>query len=240
MKLSDLKIEPDGSIAGQYLHGVDLNNDVLVHNLGIAGRLWTADYIGAVDPGIAVTHRAIGDIPIEDLPSFGLHGNVISPRCARYFIPAAILDMGQTIVNGHGIPWELSDGQRARITALRDMELAFERGRRQFAPDVPSRLSCIWLAESNDTGRSVIRSIFPKAYIAHVRVLRCTAIAMADMTWFDDYYNIAKPEFIKNYWMGKAHPTTPRPEVLVNGVIDFTDPEQLMHIRKHGARLGQG
>lgn len=159
MKLSDLKIEPDGSIAGQYLHGVDLNNDVLVHNLGIAGRLWTADYIGAVDPGIAVTHRAIGDIPIEDLPSFGLHGNVISPRCARYFIPAAILDMGQTIVNGHGIPWELSDGQRARITALRDMELAFERGRRQFAPDVPSRLSCIWLAESNDTGRSVIRSI---------------------------------------------------------------------------------
>jgi len=29
VELSDLKVEPDGSIASQILHGVDLNNDLL-------------------------------------------------------------------------------------------------------------------------------------------------------------------------------------------------------------------
>lgn len=55
--LPNLDLMPDGSIDGQFLHGVDLKNDILVHNLGIAGRLWTADFMGGVDSGITETYR---------------------------------------------------------------------------------------------------------------------------------------------------------------------------------------
>lgn len=234
MKRSDFRLLSDGSIAEQFLHGVDLDNATLVHNLSIDDRLWTANCMGIADPGIAKTYRPIGEISIEELRFFGPYGNVLSPRSAKYLIPAAILDSGQTIVNGYGEPQEVS---ARRIIDTRDIELAFEKGRRHYAPQAPSRLSCIWLAESSSTGHSVIRSMLPDAYVANVRVQFCMAFTVADAGWFDEYFNFAKLEYIENYWTGKAHPTYSCPEILVDGVVQFVEPAQLEHIRKYGAKF---
>ena len=237
LNLPNLVIEADGSVAETFLHGVDLKNGVLVHNIGVAGRLLTVDFLGVVDPNLARTHRTIGSIPIPELASTGPYENAVSPRSAGYLIPAAILDSGQKIVNGFGEPRQLTPGQEQRLIETRNIELKFEEGRRLIAPTAPSRLSCIWLAENSDAGRAVILSMLPNAYITAVRVEHCAAAAIADANWFDDYLNFPKPDFIENYWKGKIHPKISMPEILVDGQVTFTDPQQLAYIKENGKKL---
>jgi hypothetical protein len=236
--LPGLHVEADRSIGGHFLHGINLDDDILVYNLGVSkGRLVTTDMLGLTDPGLAETYRRIADIPIEELASAGLEGNVLSPRAAKYVIPAAILNGGQEIVDGHGRGWEISEGRKRRIVETSDIEMAFEEGRRRFAPAAPSRLSCIWLAEDSDTGRAVILSMIPGAYVCYVRVEFCLGVKVADAGWFDDYMNHADHKYIESYWTGAMHPRHSTPEILVDGVLQLTDPSQLEHIKRFGRSM---
>lgn len=235
MALPKILLQPDGSLTGTFLHGVNLKNPVLVHNLGISCRLWSADFVGVVDPGLRGSHRPIRDIPIAELASARVE-QVVAPRF-EIFVKAAIFDAGLTLVNGYGAPVHLSENTRSRIELLRDVELAFEAGRRQWAPQAPSRLSCIWLAERGDAGRSVINDMFRDYFIADVRVPFCLSALAADAGWFDDYMNVQKPHYIENYWTGKCHPTRSFPEILIDGIVEFVDPAQLAYVKTHGARF---
>lgn len=237
MDASDIQILPDRSVAGTFLHGVALDNAILVHNLGIVGKIWSVDYMGAVDPGLAETYRSVREIPLNDIIIDGLYGNILSPRAAKYFILAALFESGKKIVNGYDEPLNFSEGARTRTIEIRDIELAFEERRRKLAPDAPSRLSCIWLAEDSDVGRGVIRSMLPRAYITNVHVPFCTRLAVADAAWFDEYLNFRKAEYIENYWTGVLHQKHSSVEIMVDGVVQLSDAVQLEHIKTFGKRL---
>jgi hypothetical protein len=235
MKYAQLSIQADRSLEGSFLHGVDLSNRVLVHNISISGRLLTTDVMGVGDPGLAATHRIIDEISVGELASTGLAGNVLAPRAVKYFVPAAILESGQRLMNGYGELVEFSEGRVRRILETRDIELVFEEGRRRFAPSAPSRLACIWLAEDSYEGRGAIRSMVHGAFIADVKVPFCARVAVADASWFNDYLNGAGPNVVEKYWTGEAH-REPCPEILVEGVVEFTNAEQLEHIKSFWGR----
>lgn len=234
--LKNLQVEADGSVTQTFLHGVNLNDTVLVHNIGVAGRLLSADFVGRVDRGIAKTHRPIGSVPISELAAGGPRDNAVSPRVATYLIPTGILESGQKIFNGYGEPWELTIARRARLKETRDIELEFEKVRRQIAPSAPSRLTCFWLAENSGAGRSVILKMMPYAYIAQARVNFCQASLVVDAGWFDDYLNYPKPEYVESYWTCRQHPKHSMPETLVDGHISF-DPADCAYIKENGKQF---
>lgn len=225
----------------KYVHGVDLENDILVHNLGVGqGKMISTDFLGTHDPGIRERHRRVATVPISEIATMAMDGNVLSPRLSKFFTFAAILESGRVVVDGYDRIWEITDGQKRRIFETRNLELAFEEGRRRFAPDSPSRLTCIWLAEDSPEGKGVIRWMMPNVYIAQARIDVATGYAEVDSSWFDAYLNSPKPEFIERYWAGEAHPKEPRKEILVDGVVQLTDPAQLQHIKESGAPLLKG
>ncbi|WP_418132530.1 hypothetical protein ABL849_17480 [Variovorax sp. 375MFSha3.1] len=239
MALVDPIVQADLSIEKRFFHGVDLNNDILVNNLRVSrGRLVTADLMGMTDPGIAATHRPIPEIPIEEIAEGMLTGNLLAPRSATYTIPASILKTGQEIVDGRGRPWPITDGRKARIVDTAAIEVAFEAGRRRFAPSAPSRMSCIWLAEGNEAGRNVIASMMRGARICSVRVSLCLGIKVADAGWYDDYTSVPTESYIEKYWTGIEHPRHSLPEYLVEGVIEFTDEKDLEDIMRNGRMFG--
>ena len=82
----------------------------------------------------------------------------------------------------------------------------------------------------------MIRSLLGDIYIAKVRVPFCTRVTIVDASWFDDYRNARRAHFIEKYWTGVPHPIFPWPEILVEGVVEFTETDQLEHIKKFGKK----
>lgn len=217
-----------------YIHAVHLDNWAASHNLSISGRLCTPNVIGAFDPGLRATYRHITDIPIEELRSHGPSGNALAPRVGRYVVPAAIWDAGLTMVDGYGHLVEVSEGKRQNIIDTRDVEIAFEAGRRKYAPASASRWSCIWLAEDSRAGEAVVRSMFgqsSRVRVVRVRIAYQLALTRADSRWFDDYCHSPKESRIENYWRQVPHPDGPAWEWLVDGCVELVDPADWAFIR---------
>ena len=230
---SDLRVD------GDYYHGFDLHNEMACHNLLLGGNgfIRSIEFTGRVDPGVALTHVAIDEVPIEVLELGFPEGNIVSPRMVRLVGPGAALKRGLTLVDGFGDPWR---GSSARAKEWHTIEVEFERGRRLYAPDAPSRLTALWMVPRTSEGEAAIRRMLPKAYILRVKVQCCLRIATVDAAWLDCYLNFPKPEYIRNYWAGLCHPTEPCPEIMIDGVLQAEDPEQLAYINRFGARLCQG
>jgi hypothetical protein len=223
-----------------FLHALQLDNWVACHNLSNSGSLVTPNLLGASDPGLLPTHRHIDEISIEELRSCGPTGNALAPRVAKYVIPSAIWDSGLTMVDGYGNAVETADGKRMNTIDMRDTEIAFEAGRRRYAPTSASRWSCIWLADDSAEGEAVVRSMFGQSSrirLVKMRITHQLALTRADSRWFDDYRYSRKGGCIENYWSQVPHPDGPLWEWLVDGRVELVDPDDWAFIRDNGRRI---
>lgn len=227
--LKQLVVECDGRVSGKFFHGVGWSEGTywVLWNLRMGhGRYVSTEAAGRFDSSLSGTHRSINDIPIDQLrPSESFReenfsGHVFAPRFAHYVFPVGIH-------HRLGSPGEEAPNSWRRRVETSDRELAFEIARRQIAPRSPSRLSCVFLAHGTDAGRGVINGVLRRPEIFDVRIDCCLAATVADSTWYDLYLNAPKNEYLENYWKCLAHPEDSKPEILLDGVLQFTNKDQL-------------
>jgi len=188
-----------------------------VHNLGLIGSLTSAVF-GPPDPEGFDARTA----PIETLRT-GLPRGTLSPWAVTCLFTAGILRRGGR--TGMGVPpyrtqWH-DEPQRARVLALSDTELAFEGVRRELAPDAPSRLSCLFLAEDNDEGRHGLAQMFQHRRIVRVVLTHCLRSFRSDPLFRDEHLATVNPpgDLTRSYWSGTPHPQHRMWEWLLDGQV---------------------
>jgi hypothetical protein len=222
----------------QFIHAIDLQNWYPCHNLVLSGCLHSPNALAFIDQGIGEQHQPIDNTPVEDLAQGLYPPSVITPRAMGEVVRAGILRNGQQIANGFNEVELISEETKRAALHCSDVELLFETVRRQVAPASPSRLSCLYLAERADVGEQMLRNMLGQnVYILRVVPLVSLQLARVDSAWFDDFFESRDPENVRKYWLGQQMGEVGRWEYLFDGVIKAEDPEQIEHIRKHGARL---
>lgn len=217
-----------------FIHALNLRNFFACHNISLDGSLWTPNLMGLVDEGLRATHRHINEISIEELRSTGPYGNVLAPRVATYLIPGAIWVAGQALVNGYGQEVQISEGKKTNMIEMRDAELAFEVGRRRYAPNSTSRFSCIWLAENSPEGEAVLRHMFGNSsdiLIVPMTITHELSLSRADARWFEEYCYSPSEKKVENYWKEIPHPDGSRWEWMLDGRVELSSTKDLELIR---------
>jgi hypothetical protein len=234
-----IETKPYPPYPGDFAHGIDLDDWYPCHNLALCGRLYSPDFAASCEPGLAASHRCIKDIPIESLMQSGTPMGVLSPRASWYVWAAAIIRSGGHVGIGSIDTKWFPKSHMDRIVCIGDIELAFEKVRRDIAPQAVSRLACIWVAENTSIGQAHIRSMLSvNTLILKVKIPTANGVSKVDTSWFDLYCTDFKQEYIEKYWQGVVlDPKVPKWEYLVDGVIEVNDPEGLEKIRKKGSDL---
>jgi hypothetical protein len=224
---------------GKHLHGISLGEWYPCWNLALSGRIASPDFLAFCEPELAASHQSIRDISIKCLRTESIFMGVSSPRTARYVWAAAIIRRGGHVGIGSIDTKWLDQEEMGRIVAIGDMELEFERVRREIAQNAASRLSCLWVAEDTEEGKTHIRSMLGSdILILKVRIPVALRVSKVDTTWLDAYFEEPRQEFIENYW--RSIPFNEQRvtwEYLVDGAIEVNDPEGMECIRRYGAHL---
>jgi len=136
----------------------------------------------------------------------------------------------------------LNDSDPRRIK----VELDFEKTRQLQFSNLPSRLSCLWVAENSKEGKEMLDNMFPDKFdrkIVLVELLPNSKIHKLDKRWYEQYYSDKNKEYILKYWQGIAFNEKPRWEFLIDGGFKISK-EDLLFLRKtvhekHKERLGE-
>jgi hypothetical protein len=202
--------------SGYFLHGVNLDDWYPCWNLALSGMLTSPDFMASIEPGFSGRHHRIRDATLEELRTIGLPRGVPTPRAVSSLFAGAV---------------PTQDVSRHRI------ELAFESGRREVAPEAPSRLSSLYLAEDSEAGRAHVRDMLgPDIHILRVVVQVAARTHLGDTRWYDLYCKDPDPTFIVKYWQSVPSGSDPATwEILIDGQIRVEDKEGLEHLRVHGA-----
>jgi hypothetical protein len=222
----------------EFIHAIDLGNWFPCHNLALSGRLTSPNALAVVDRGVGEIHRFIDNTPIEDLAA-GLHPpSAVTPRAAGEIVRAGILRQGMQIANGFNEVELMSDETKQDALRSSDVELAFEKVRREVMPSAVSRLSCLYLAERSAEAEAILRAMLGRnVFILRVRPMLTLRITKADAAWFDGFFESNDIEDARRYWQGIEKPGNGNWEYLFDGVLEVEDPAQIEHVRKHGASM---
>lgn len=216
-----------------YLHGVRADDAHWTDawNFSLAG---TRSSISAVN--LSEGQTLPSSVPLDVLQG---HPKDWPPMFISGFL-ATILSAGlarHTGGLGRGVPpyatrWA-DEASIARITRNADRELALESARRKFAPNAPSRLGCLWLADDNLDARNWIqRMLGHKSFLMGVEVTVNLGWARCDARWIDEVHerptDVAAAE---GYWSGNAYGEQPHWEVLLDGQVKAADAEELQLLR---------
>ncbi|WP_018994878.1 hypothetical protein [Thioalkalivibrio sp. ALJ2] len=223
-----------------FIHAIDLDNWYPCHNLALSGRLVSPNALAFVDKGIGEVHEFIDDVPLEVLAK-GVHPpSIVTPRAAGEIVRAGILRQGMKIANGLNEVELMSEGTKQDALRSSDVELTFERIRREIAPRAVSRFSCLYLAERSEQGEAMLRAMLgPNVYVLRVRPTLTLRLTRVDAAWFDGFFDSNDIEDVRRYWQGQEKPGGQNWEYLFDGVLEVEDPTQLEYVRKHGANLAQ-
>lgn len=193
-----------------YLHSISLGDWLVCHNLSISdGKLFSCDITG-IPHKRKGEHLEVGETNIQDLKSKRLPPSFLQPRFVR------------TI--GRPDLWQ--------------MEIAFEEARRVWAPEAPSRLSSLYLADNSEDGRKMLKETFPERTILEVQTILSLRQTKVDMRGVDEYKESGNKGVLERYWKGlPVGSGTPQWEYLIDGVIQVTDKERLEDIKIVGAKL---
>lgn len=224
---------------GDFLHGVDLGNGYPCWNLSLSGKLHSPDFVAAVDPGVHDCHKSIRDTEIQLIEQGHTPQGAYTPR-GIWFIQAS-----QQIRLGEYARWKesgsahFSEFEADEIVKMARVEIAFERRRREIAPDAVSRLSCLYLADDDEFGRRHLqRMLGPHIHILKVKIPLAIRVSKCDTKWFDEYWNDENNEYIDKYWNGEcAYTQHPTWEYLLDGMLEANDPEGMEYLRKHGVNI---
>jgi hypothetical protein len=222
----------------EFIHGIDLGDWFPCYNLGLNGQLMSPNALALLDKGIGEIHRLIDDTPLEDL-ALGLHPpSAVTPRAAGEVIRAGILRQGLKIANGFNEVERMSEETKRDALRSSDVELTFERVRREVAPSAASRFSCLYLAERSAKGEAMLRTMLGhNIYILRVRPILTLRLIKVDAEWFDGFFETNDVEDARRYWAGLEKPGGNNWEYLFDGVLELEDPMQIEYVRKHGATL---
>lgn len=197
----------DGTILkpypGNFVHGIDLNNGYPCWNLSLSGRLYSPDFVAAVDRGVFECHKSIRDTDIESIERGHMPHGAYTPR-GLWFIQAA-----HQIRAGEYSRWSatscshFSDKEAEHISKMGAVEVAFEKRRREVAPQAASRLSCLYVADDNEHGRSHLKRMFGYGiHILRVTIPLAICVTKCDIHWFDAYWAELNPDYIDKLDMG--------------------------------------
>jgi hypothetical protein len=119
-----------------------------------------------------------------------------------------------------------------------DLEIEFERRRREINYGASSRLSCVYLVDNDIDGRTVLQNMFVGTFgrpiIVDVDILNNMELTKCDHHWLQKYYDEPKDEYIVNYWTGvPLNDKFPSCEYLLEGTIFLTHQEQANEIDRH-------
>ncbi|MBW1656484.1 hypothetical protein [Flavobacterium quisquiliarum] len=113
-----------------------------------------------------------------------------------------------------------------RFHRIAELEIEFEKIRRQINKNHPSRLSCIFLAEDNQDGRTMLKNMFPyklNFHIVNISITLSTQFHKADSKWIDNYIETNNTTSIINYWKGIPFDNFPEYEYLLEGKIELVN-----------------
>ena len=119
-----------------------------------------------------------------------------------------------------------------------NFEIDFERLRRKFNPDAPSRLSCLYLVSNDIDGRMVLQNmfvyIFSRPKVVEVDILNNLGLIKADHNWIDKYLQTSNEDFAKKYWEGEPFDEGNSSwEYLLEGSIMLTNNDEITEIEQH-------
>lgn len=219
----------------EFIHAIDLKNWFPCHNLALNGRLASPNALAALDKGIGETHQFIDDIPIEDLVAGALPPSAVTPRAVGEIMRAGILRRGMRLANGFNEVEHMSEGTKQDALRSSDVELDFERVRREVMPNAVSRLSCLYVAERSAEGEALLQTMLGRnVYILRVRPILTLKITKVDSAWFDDFFDSNDIEDARRYWRGiESVPGKGKWEYLFDGVLEVEDLVQIEYLRKH-------
>jgi hypothetical protein len=191
-----------------------------------------------LDKGIGEVHQFVDDTPLEDLAKGFRSPSVVTPRAAGEIIRAGILRQGMKIANGFNEVELMSEDTKQDALRSSDVEITFERVRREVAPSAVSRISCLYLAERSEKGEAMLRTMLGRnAYILRVRPMLTLRFTQVDAAWFDGFFDSNDIEDVCRYWQGLEKPGGKNWEYLFDGVLEVEDPMQIEFVRKYGADL---
>ena len=227
------------SFSGNYIHGVDLNNGYPCWNLSLSGTLHAPDFVAAIDPGVHECHRSIRETSIELIEQGHTPPGAYTPRGIWFIQAAAQIRTGAYKEWSAASASHFSNSDAGRIAKMGAVETAFERRRREIAPEAASRLSCLYLADDDKFGRAHLRRMLgANIHILRVNIPLAIRLTQCDTAWFDAFWNNGNLEHIDNYWngvaLGSGNPTW---EYLLDGMIKANDPEGMEFLVQNGTNI---
>jgi hypothetical protein len=215
------------------IHGLSAEDWMACWNMHLEGTLTSFDFaneVGFKKPGLRC-------LAIEDLRRGSFGEVALAPRMQCLWQPAIIRSGGWI---GEGVPpyptRKASARECKRVVRQADFELRMEEVRRDIAPDAPSRIGCIYLAEDSVAGRTMVSRLKGHdAFLMQVRVRHGLRLARADSQWLDGQ---VQEREIAGYWRGEPRNDTPAWEYLLDGVIECTDEKELERLKQWGWEAG--
>lgn len=159
----------------------------------------------------------------------------VSPRF-QYIILSNWERNGLKIGIGLDNPIIYSDKDIERIHRIANLEIEFEKVRRIIDKNLPSRLSCIFLAENDLDGRTMLKNMFLKKVkfvIAEVEINEYIAFHKADSKWIEHYEKTKDKTAISNYWIGTDFDNFPEYEYLIEGIINLKNESDRKFIKNN-------
>ena len=162
-----------------------------------------------------------------------------SPRMSNIGI-TSMVENGFKLQYGINNPKPVSERQLNKSKLITDIEIEFEKIRREISPYAPSRLVAIYLAEDNYDGRTMLKNMFSKKTnfkIVPVKITCNFLFHKADSQWITEYGKTGDKSAIENYWNGLLFNKNPEFEYLVDGNIELIDIEDKIELEKYAISL---
>jgi len=119
-----------------------------------------------------------------------------------------------------------------------NLEIEFERERREYNYGAPSRLSCLYLMDDEIDSRFDLNNMFVDTFqnplVVEVTILNHMELMKFDFRWIDKYYESPNEEFIRKYWKGEPlNDKNPKWEYLLEGTIQMANQEQFRQVQEY-------
>lgn len=220
-----------------YLHGIYLTDKLKCENIRETGTLCSLMYASLFVHGSRSDYYTI---PFDQLKNKAdeIFTGLINSRAAL-LVQAALIRKGIQLKNNQN-SMPMSEEEMNMILKKADIELEFERYRRDLAPGIPSRLTCLYLAEDDEdyNGRLNIQNMLTqlewRPFVFQVEIKDNFGLHKADNRWYDSYFYDPKPEYIANYWSSMPLDVVSTWEFLLEGSIRFISQDEIEMIKTQG------